>query len=124
MTEISNTPKRAYGRSLSDLWLEDGQGISDPHDPPRYGEDCRLHPAEWGLLECAVRGEPYWVDSELEHDRPPKHITPDNHLRAELICLITAAEDLATQRQLLKGPPTSSRWDVLSLYLLLLLRTF
>ena len=56
--DTHNTPaKKAWGRSIHDLWLEENKGISDPHDPPRYDETKLLYRSEWDLLEKAARGE-------------------------------------------------------------------
>ena len=66
--------KRAFGRSLSDLWLN--------------GEEGKLHPAEWKLLEACAQGE--WC--VLGEERPTA-ATETTRIRAELLRFIALGGD-------------------------------
>ena len=68
--------KRAFGRSLSDHWLN--------------GEEGKLHPAEWKLLEACAQGE--WC---ILDDERPGHPTSENQIRAGLLRFIALGGDAA-----------------------------
>ena len=74
MDELERPAKAAFGRQLSDLWLD--------------GEEGKLHPAEMKLLECAARGEA----CALGHKRPA-YPTDANRIRAELLRFIILGGD-------------------------------
>lgn len=79
---------RPFGRRLSDFWLKDGQGVSDPNDPPRYGAGCKLYPAEWSLLEFSACG-----DSLELADTVPPIATDQNLIRAGILRFIALGGD-------------------------------
>ncbi len=68
------TPRRAFGRQLSDLWLD--------------GKEGKLHPAEWKLLECAR------VGSECRFgDSKPVAVTGQNTIRGETLRFLALGGD-------------------------------
>lgn len=71
---MNSTTNPAYGRQLSDLWLN--------------GEEGKLHPAEWQLLECVARGEL----CDLGDDRPD-FLTSSKSIRAEIIRFLALGGD-------------------------------
>lgn len=74
MTEQRINPAAAFGRRLSDLWLD--------------GEEGKLHPAEWKLLECAARGEVCRLGDER-----PVVATEENRVRAEIVRFVALGGD-------------------------------
>ena len=73
-TQKDNTPARAWGRTLSDFWLE--------------GKKGKLHPAEEDLLRCAASGEPC-----VRGDIRPTTANDQNLIRAELLRFIALGGD-------------------------------
>ena len=86
MTE--DIAKRASGRSITDFWLDAEEGISDPHNPPRYGNEQRLHPAEWRLLDCAENG----LVAEIAKKRPSA-ASDSNLIRASFLRFMALGGD-------------------------------
>lgn len=76
MTEQQINSTTAFGRRLSDLWLD--------------GEEGKLHPAEWKLLDCAARGEVCDLGTER-----PAVATNKNRIRANLLRFIGIGGDEA-----------------------------
>lgn len=79
---------RPFGRQIDDLWLEAGQGVSDPHDPPRWPKEKCLLPAEWKLLDCAANG----YACEIGTSRPTRQL-PETTIRASLLRFIALGGD-------------------------------
>ena len=73
-TTNSDQPKKPWGRSLRDLWLD--------------GEKGKLHPAEWKLLECAGRGEMCVLGESL-----PSTPTDETRIRAEFLRFLALGGD-------------------------------
>ncbi len=90
MTDAPTEPpaKKPWGRTIHDLWLKDGEGIPDPNDPPRYGNDKHLHSAEWELLRGAVMGELCFCGREC-----PTTVTEANRIRGPFLRFITLGGD-------------------------------
>ncbi|MFD0916720.1 hypothetical protein ACFQ14_09900 [Pseudahrensia aquimaris] len=74
MAEKQQETRKAFGRTLSDLWLD--------------GEEGRFHPAETQILDCAARG----IDCVLG-DKRPARASEENRVRAELLRFIALGGD-------------------------------
>ncbi len=74
MPTENNQPARAWGRTLSDFWLD--------------GKEGKLHPAEHDLLRCAASGE--GCD---RGDPRPTTATDQNRIRADFLRFIALGGD-------------------------------
>ena len=74
MDELERPAKAAFGRRLSDLWLD--------------GEEGKLHPSEWKLLDCAARGKVCVLG-----DKRPSYPNESNRVRAELLRFVALGGD-------------------------------